>query len=115
MPKHTYNKTGLRRIYEEAKGIFLRGKHDQALEDFKTIYEQDIGVRDVAEIINDYYDMPKDKWIAKYKARFQAQPPKQSRDDTGTGSVPVPAPKRPVTPSGSFRVERRLDEDDRAA
>ena len=40
-------------VYEEAKEFFLRGKHEQALEDFKTIYEQDVGFRDVADIIND--------------------------------------------------------------
>jgi hypothetical protein len=113
--KRTYDITDLGGIYEDAKELFLCGKHDQALEGFKTIYEFDIGVRDVAEIIEDYYHMPKDKWIAKYKAHFQAQPPKQSGDDTGTGSAPVPAPKRPITPSGSFRAERRPDEEDRAA
>jgi hypothetical protein len=113
--KRTYDKAGLRRIYEEAKELFLRGKYDQALELFKSIYENDIAVRDVANIINDRYDMPKDKWIAKYKAQFRAQPPKESGDDAGTGSAPVRVPKRPITPSGSFRAGRRPDEDDHAA
>jgi len=112
--KRTYDPAGLRQIYEEAKELFLRGKYDQALEDFKVIYEQDIGVRDVADIINNYYDMPKDKWIAKYKAQFRVQPPKESGEDAGAGSAPVPAPKQPITPSGSFRAERRPDEDDHA-
>jgi hypothetical protein len=115
MPKRTYDITNLGGIYEEAKKLFLRGKHDQALEDFKFIYERDISVRDVTEIINDYYDMPKDKWIAKYEARFRAPPPKKSGDDTGEGSAPVPVPKRPIIPSGSFCAERRPDEDDQAA
>ena len=115
MLKRTYDKSGLRRIYEEAKELFLRGKHDQALEVFESIYEQDVGVRDVAEIINDHYDMPKDKWIAKYEAQFRAQLPKESGDDTGTGSAPLPAPKRPFTPSGSSRAERRPHGDDHAA
>lgn len=114
-PKRTYDITDLGRIYEGAKELFLHGKYDQALEDFKFIYERDIRVRDVVDIINDYYEMPKDKWIAKYQVRFQAQPPKQSGDDSGAGSASVPAPKRPIIPSGSFRAERRPDEDDRAA
>ncbi|HLX95977.1 MAG TPA: hypothetical protein VKU37_09545 [Verrucomicrobiae bacterium] len=113
--KRTYDPAGLRQIYEEAKELFLCGKYAQALEDFKAIYEQDIGVRDVGEILLDYFDMPEDKWIAKYTVRFRAQPPKQSGDDTGTGSAPVPVPKRPIFPSGSFRAERRPDEDERAA
>jgi hypothetical protein len=113
--KRIYDIADLGGIYEEAKELFLRGKHDQALEDFKIIYGQDIGVLDVAEIINDHYDMPKDKWIAKYKARFRARPPKQSGDDTDAGSAPVPAPKRPIIPSGAFPVERRPEENDRTA
>ena len=112
--KRTYDRAGLKRIYEEAKELFLRGKYDQALESFKSIYENDITVRDVASIINDYYDMPKDKWIAKYKAQFRVQPPKESGDDAGAGSAPVAAPKKPITPSGSFRAERSPDEDNHA-
>jgi hypothetical protein len=115
MPKRTHDITNLAGIYDEAKELFLHGKHDQALEDFKTIYELDVKVRDVATIIEDYYVMPKHKWIAKYKAQFRAQSPKQSGDDTGADSAQVPAPKRPITPSGSFRAERRPGEDDRAA
>jgi hypothetical protein len=113
MPKRTYDITDLGRIYDEAKELFLSGKHDQALEDFIFIYERDIGVRDVAEIIEDHYVMPKDKWIVKYEARFRpSPPPKQSGDDTDAGSAPTPAPKQPIAPSGSFRAERHPDEDD---
>jgi hypothetical protein len=113
--KHTYDKSGLRRIYDEAKKLFLRRKYDQALDSFISIYGQDVTFRDVASIIDDYYVMPKDKWIAKYKAQFRAKLPKESGDDADTGSAPVPAPKRPITPSGSFRAERGPDEDDHAA
>jgi hypothetical protein len=110
MLKRTYDE-----IYEEAKELFLCGKHAQSLESFKSIYENDFKFRDVATIIDDYYVMPKHKWIAKYEAQFRAQSPKESGDDAGTGSAPIPAPKRPITPSGSFRAERRPDEDDHAA
>jgi hypothetical protein len=113
--KHTYHKWDFRRIYEEAKEVFLRGKPDQALEGFKSIYEHDITFRDVATIIDDYYVMPKDKWIVKYNAQFRAQPPKESGNDAGTGSAPVPAPKRPIAPSSSFRAEKHPDADDHAA
>lgn len=113
--ERTYDKAGLRRIYEEAKELFLRGKLDQALENFKSIYERDAFFRDVASIVEDSYDMPEGKFIAKYKAQFRAQPPKESGEDAGAGSAPIPAPKRPISPSGSFRAERCPDEDDRAA
>jgi hypothetical protein len=114
-PKRNYDKADLGQIYEETKELFLRGKHDQAIEGFKSIYEYDIMFRDVASIVEDSYDMPKNKLVAKYKARFRAQAPKESGEDTGAGSAPVPAPKRPLTPSGSFRTKRRPDDGDRAA
>ena len=121
--KRTYDKAGLTQIYEEAKELFLRGKHDQALEGFKSIYEHDALFRDVAIIVEESYDMPKGKFMAKYKAQFRAQVPKQTGempkesgeggDADDLGSAPVPVPKRPITPSGSFRAERRPDEGDR--
>lgn len=119
-PNRTYDKAGLGRIYEEAKELFLRGKLDLALENFKSIYEHDVMFRDVASFVEDSYDMPKDKFIAKYKAQFLAQAPeelgdKESGEDAGGGSARIPAPKRPITPSGSFRAERSPDEDDCAA
>jgi len=119
--KRTYDKAGLGRIYEEAKELFLRGKYDQALESFKSIYEHDVTFRDVATIVEDSYVMPKGKFIEKYKVQLRAQTPKEpgedkeSGEDAGAGSAPVPAPKWPITPSGSFHAERLPDEDDRAA
>jgi Tetratricopeptide repeat len=47
--------------------------------------------------------------------RMREQYSKESGDDSGTGSAPLPAPKHPITPLDSFRAERRPDEDDRAA
>jgi hypothetical protein len=112
MLKPTYDKSGLRRIYEEAKELFLRGKHDQAQERFKSIYEVDCTFRDVANIVDDYYDVAKDKWIAKYEAQFRAELSKESGDDGGAGSAPVPAPTRPIAPRDSSRAKKRSHEDD---
>jgi len=111
--RRTYDIADLGGIYDEAKELFLCGEYDQALEDFKTIYEQDVKFRDVASIIDDWYSMPKDKLMAKYKAQFRAKPSKQSGEETDTGSAPVPAPKRSIIPNGSFRAERRPNDDDR--
>ena len=61
----------LDRIYEGAKDLFLRGEHDRALDRFKSIYEVDCTFRDVAEIVNDYYDTSEREWLAKYERRFQ--------------------------------------------
>lgn len=53
--------------------------------------------------------MPRGKLIAKYKARFREAATKESREDGGAGPpdggagpAPVPAPRRPVAPTGSF-------------
>ena len=64
---------GLNRIYEGAKELFLLGEHDRALERFLSIYEVDCTFRDIANIVNDHYDAPRDKWIAKYEAQFRTQ------------------------------------------
>jgi len=53
-----------------ARELFLLGEHDRAFARFKSIYEVDCTFRDVADIVNDYYDTAEDAWVAKYKARF---------------------------------------------
>lgn len=63
-------------IYDGAKELFVRGKHEQAIERFQSIYEIDATFRDVAEIVEDYFheqihDHAKDKWIKKYEALFR--------------------------------------------
>jgi hypothetical protein len=68
---HADGKSDLDGIYEGAKDLFLRGEHDRALDRFKSIYEVDCTFRDVAEIVNDYYDTAESEWLAKYETRFQ--------------------------------------------
>lgn len=63
----------LDRIYEGARELFLLGKHERALERFMSVYEVDVTFRNVAAILDDYYNAPKDKWIAKYEAQFQGR------------------------------------------
>jgi len=68
---HADGKSDLDRIYEGARDLFLRGQHDRALDRFQSIYEVDVTFRDVAEIVNDYYDTARREWLAKYETRFQ--------------------------------------------
>ena len=63
-------KSDLDHIYEGARELFRLGQYDRAFERFKSIYEVDVTFRDVAEIVNDYYDTEQDAWLAKYHARF---------------------------------------------
>lgn len=68
---HSDDILDLGRIYEDARELFRLGEHDRALERFKSIYEIDCTFRDVAEIVNDYYDIARGEWLAKYERRFQ--------------------------------------------
>jgi hypothetical protein len=67
------DKSDLDRIYEGARDLFLRGEHERALDRFQSIYEVDCTFRDVAEIVDDYYDTAKGEWVAKYDSRFKQQ------------------------------------------
>jgi hypothetical protein len=63
----------IERLYEEGRQLFLRGKHEEALDRFKHIYEDTVVFRDVGEIVDDYYAKPEQEWLAKYRARFERQ------------------------------------------
>ena len=71
MPMPSDDNSDLSRIYEGARELFLHGEHGRALERFLSIYEVDCTFRDIANIINDYYDSPRDKWLAKYETQFR--------------------------------------------
>jgi len=63
----------IERLYEEGRRLFLQGKHEEALDQFKRIYEDTTAFRDIAEIVEDYYANGQDAWIAKYQPRFERQ------------------------------------------
>ena len=62
---------GLEHLYEDGRQLFLRGQHDEAVRRFKRIYEDTFNFKDVAEIIDDIYLLPREKWVEKYQAKFQ--------------------------------------------
>ncbi len=61
----------LERLYEEVRQLFLLGKHEEAIDCFKRIYEDTLELRDVTEIVDDYYALPRERWLAKYQTRFK--------------------------------------------
>ena len=61
----------LERLYDEGRELFLRGKHDAAIDRFKRIYEVTLDLRDAAQIVDDYYGMSPEQWVVKYQALFQ--------------------------------------------
>ncbi len=70
------------RGYGDARQLFLAGNHESAFDEFKRIYMEKADFRDVAQIVNDYYDLAKDDWIAKYNARFKG--PHESTNQTSS-------------------------------
>jgi hypothetical protein len=60
------------RLYEDGRQIFLRGRHEEAIEHFKRLYVELVSFRDVEEIVADYYTKPRGEWIAKYQERFES-------------------------------------------
>jgi hypothetical protein len=68
---HDLDWFGLERLYDEGRRLFLRGRYDKAVDRFKRIYEDTLDLRDVTEIVDDFYDLPRDAWLIKYQARFK--------------------------------------------
>lgn len=48
----------LERLYEEGRELILDGRHETAINTFKRIYEVTLELRDVAEVVDDYYGLP---------------------------------------------------------
>jgi hypothetical protein len=62
---------GLERLYDEGCRLVLRGRYEEAVDQFKRIYEDTLDLRDVTEVVDDFYDLPRDAWLTKYQARFE--------------------------------------------
>lgn len=62
---------GLERLYEEGRQLLLEGKCEEAIGTFKRIYVVTLELRDVTEIVDDYYSLPREEWVAKYQTRFK--------------------------------------------
>jgi hypothetical protein len=62
---------GLERLYEEGRQLLLQGIYEEAIGRFKRIYVDTLVLRDVTEIVDDYYSLSREEWVAKYQARFK--------------------------------------------
>ena len=61
----------LERLYAEGCQLFIRGNYEESIDHFKRIYERMVDFRDASEILEDFYAMPREQWVAKYHARIQ--------------------------------------------
>ena len=60
----------LERLYDEGRALFLRGKYEDAIEKLNRVFEDTVDLREVREIVVDYYAFGQDEWVTKYKAFF---------------------------------------------
>ena len=58
-------------LQAEVLAFYQTGKHDEAIDRFKRIYEDTLDLRDITEVVDDYYASPRAEWITKYQARFK--------------------------------------------
>lgn len=63
----------IEKLSAEGRDLFLQGKHEEALDCFKRIYEETLDFRDVCEFVDNYYTGEKDLWKKKYQSRFKGQ------------------------------------------
>jgi hypothetical protein len=80
----------LEHLYYEGCRLFMRGEYDQAIDQFKRIYENTTDLWDVADLIEGYYVLPSNQWVIKYRSRIQ------------TRLLPT-KPIRPMAAGGLFR------------
>ena len=59
--------------YAEGRDLFQQGKHEEAMDCFKRIYEETLDFRDVCEFVDGYYTGEKDQRKKKYQSRFKEQ------------------------------------------
>ncbi len=82
----------LEHLYYEGCRLFMRGEYDQAVDQFKRIYEETTDLWDVADLVEGYYTLSRDHWVARYRSRI----------DTRL------APNKPVKRMAAGRLFRRF-------
>ncbi len=64
---------GLEHLYYEGCRFFVRGEYEEAVDQFKRIYEETTDLWDVADLVEDYYTLSRDQWVARYRSRIEAR------------------------------------------
>jgi hypothetical protein len=63
----------LERLYYEGCRLFVRGDYDQAIEQFKRIYEETTDLWDVADLVEGYYALPREQWVIRCRPRIETR------------------------------------------
>ena len=70
IPEHSKHLV-FEQLYDRGRKLFLCGKYEEAIDKFKRIYADTLELRDVTEIVDDYYSLSREEWVAKYQTRFK--------------------------------------------
>ena len=101
--------TDLRHRFDLGVALYRSHRYSEAIFELQKAQQWPVTRWKAMRLLADAYDA---KGMHEFAARVREQLSKESGEDGGEGSAPVPAPKRPITPHGSFGAERRPDEDE---
>jgi Flp pilus assembly protein TadD len=104
--------TDLQRRFELGVALFRRRRYVEAIVELQKAQGDPHRRIEAMRLLADCYEARR---LFDLAERVRKNIARESGEDSDEGSAPVPVPKPPVTPPGSFRAERRFDEDDRAA
>lgn len=63
----------LEHLYYEGCRLFMRGDYDQAIDQFKRIYEETTDLWDVADLVEGYYALPREQWVIRWRPRIETR------------------------------------------
>ncbi len=104
--------TDLQYRFELGAALFKRHDYSAAIMELQRAQQNPHCRWPAMRLLADAFDA---RGMSDLAARVREHLSKESGEDSGAGSAPVPVPTRPVTPLDSSRAERRPDENDRAA
>jgi hypothetical protein len=101
--------TDLRRRFELGAALFSRRKYHEAIPELQKGMMNPHVRWESMKLLIDAYEATSQSALA---ASMREQLSKESGDEGSSGSAPVPAPTRPISPRGSARAKKSLDEND---
>ena len=101
--------TDLRLRFELGAALSSRQKYHEAISELqKGMMNPHVRWEAMKLLIDAYEAIGQSALAAKVRERLS----KESGDESGSGSAPVPAPTRPISPRGSAQAKKSVDEDD---
>ena len=101
--------TDLRLRFELGAALASCQKYHEAIAELqKGMMNPHVRLESMKRLIDAYEAIGQSALAARVREQFS----KESGDETGSGSAPVPAPTRPISPRDSAREKKSLNEND---